>query len=153
MFLRRTIQKKAANEVGVEYKDIKLINNKKYESKKEDLKPHIKCYLLALKVFIDTQKTNEISINPQDFKGTPFIGFIKELYDNGMIRIEGKNIETTNVIDKSLLSEKSQKILEEIYKQEYDILTDKLFIQSYYKSLVEQAKTEFMKERYDNGTK
>ena len=90
--------------------------------RKKILKPYIKCYLLALKVFIDTQKTNEININPQDFKGTPFIGFIKELYDNGMIRIEGKNIETTNVIDKSLLSEKSQKILEEIYKQEYDIL-------------------------------
>ena len=70
-----------------------------------------------------------------------------------MIRVEGKNIESTNVIDKSLLSEKSQKILEEIYKQEYDILTDKLFIQSYYKSLVEQAKIELTKERYDNGIK
>ena len=151
--LKKNYLEKAANEVGVEYKDLKLISNKKYESKKEDLKPYIKCYLLALKVFIDTQKTNEININPQDFKNTVFINFIKELYDNRMIRVEGKNIESTNVIDKSLLSEKSQRILEEIYKQEYDILTDKLFIQSYYKSLIEQAKTEFTKERYDNGIK
>ena len=109
--------------------------------------------MLALKVFIDTQKTNEIRLDPRDFTGTLFIKFIKELYENDMIKIKGKNNNAENVIDKHLLSERSQKIFEEILKQEYDLLTDKIFIQSYYKSLIEQAKTEFAKEKYGNGIK
>lgn len=151
--LKKNYLEIAAHDVGIEYKDIKLKNKKQFKKNDENIRPYIKCYLLALKVFIDTQKTNEIRLDPRDFTGTPFIKFIKELYENDMIRIKGKNNNAENVIDKHLLSERSQKIFEEILKQEYDLLTDKIFIQSYYKSLIEQAKVEFAKEKYENGIK
>ena len=67
-----------------------------------------------------------------------------------MVEIEGLNKKKTRIIDRDALTEQSQKVLDKINEQEYEVLTDKIFIQSYYRSLIEQAKAESIKEKYEN---
>lgn len=146
--LKYNYLKKVAKDVGVEYGDLKINQKKQYTRKTdENMKPSIKSALLALKLYLDTQSTNEIKINPKDFNDVAIIKFIKELYDNGMIEVDGLDKKRTNILDRDVLSEQSQKVLDKINEQEYDITTNKIFIQSYYKSLIEQSKAESIKER------
>lgn len=148
--LKNNYLKKAAEDVGVQYEDLNITSKRDYNKKTDGLRPSIKSSLLALKVYFDTQNTNGIKLNPKDYNDVYILRLIKELYDNEMVEIEGLNKKKTRIIDRDALTEQSQKVLDKINEQEYEVLTDKIFIQSYYRSLIEQAKAESIKEKYEN---